>query len=168
MLGLETGPPLTENDWTVKRGYQQAGQPSHKHARQIISMVKSWLPNYEELAGRKGRIYKKVARDGYVSTINGRKQMVGKDKGYVGLNALLQGSAADIFKRGLIDTSEAIAHLGGQPVLFVHDELVSEVPIEHAEECRRLQDQAMRDAWDLYPSLQVSSSIAYNNYSEAK
>jgi DNA polymerase I-like protein with 3'-5' exonuclease and polymerase domains len=168
MLGLDTGPPLTENDWTVKRGYQQAGMPSHKHARQIISMVKSWLPNYEELAGRKGRIYKKVARDGFVSTINGRKQIVGKDKAYVGLNAIIQGSGADIFKQGFVNASEAVAHLGAQPVLLVHDEIGTECPIEHAEECRRLQDAAMRDAWDLYPSLQVSSSIAYNNYSEAK
>lgn len=168
MLGLDPGPPLTSKAWTVQRGYQKAGDPSHQQARKVIAMVKSWLPNYERLAGRNGRIYKKIERDGFVSTINGRKQIVNRDKQYVGLNALIQGSAADIFKQGIINVAEATAHLGSQPVLFVHDEVVSECPVEHAEECLRLQDQAMREAWDLDPALAVSGTIAVNDYSEAK
>lgn len=168
MLGLPTGPPLTANAWTVQRGYQREGDPSHAAARKVIAMVKSWLPGYEALAGRKGRTYDKIARDGFVSTINGRKQIVGKDKAYVGLNALIQGSAADIFKQGIVNVSEAVAHLGAQPVLFVHDEIGTECPIEHAAECQVLQDQAMREAWDLYPTLQVSGTICPNNYSEGK
>jgi DNA polymerase I-like protein with 3'-5' exonuclease and polymerase domains len=168
MLGLPTGPPLTAQAWTVKRGYQKEGDPSHAAARKVITQVKSWLPGYEDLAGRKGRIYQKLQRDGSVSTINGRKQIVGKGKEYVGLNALIQGSAADIFKRGIIAAAEATAHLGALPVLFVHDEIVTECPADAADECLRLQDAAMREAWDLSPRLAVSGGIAPNNYSEAK
>jgi DNA polymerase I-like protein with 3'-5' exonuclease and polymerase domains len=168
MLGLPTGPPLTAGAWTVQRGYQKEGDPSHAAARKVIAQVKSWLPGYEALAGRRGRTYRKIETEGFVSTINGRKQVVGKDKAYVGLNALIQGSAADIFKQGIINTAEATAHLGALPVLFVHDEIITECPAEHAEECLRLQDAAMEAAWDLDPALSVSGTIAHHNYSEAK
>lgn len=169
MLGLPTGPPLGPNAWTVKKGYQKEGDPSHAAARKVIAEVKSWLPGYDALTNRKyGRIPNKIRREGFVSTINGRKQIVNKDKEYVGLNALIQGSAADIFKQGIINVAEATAHLGALPVLFVHDEIVSECPVEHAEECLRLQDAAMMAAWDLTPALSVSGCIAVNNYSEGK
>ncbi len=169
MLGLDPGPPLGPTAWTVQRGYQKATDPCHAEARKVINKVKSWLPGYEALAGRKGgRIPEKIRRDGFVSTINGRKQIVNRDKEYVGLNALIQGSAADIFKQGVINAAEAVAHLGALPVLFVHDEIVTECPIEHAAECLALQDAAMEAAWYLNPPLSVSGSIAANNYSEGK
>ncbi|MGZ6854804.1 MAG: DNA polymerase, partial [Mycobacteriaceae bacterium] len=109
----------------VLKGWAQEGAPMHEPANQIIKTVKSWLPNYHKL---NKRIRNKIEATGYVTTLMGRRQPVKRDKAYVGLNAIIQGSAADIFKAGAIHAAEALQPLGFQPVLFVHDELVSEGP----------------------------------------
>jgi DNA polymerase-1 len=172
--GLDPGEPLGPDAWTVQRGYAKVGDPSYAPAREIINLVKSWLPGYGNLMDRPsryrpaGRVVDKVMRDGYVSTINGRRQAVNPDKSYVGLNALIQGSAADIFKIAVCLVAERTAHLGSMPVLFVHDEIGSECPREVADEVLKIQDQAMMDAWDLNPPLSCSGTIAVNNYAEAK
>lgn len=141
---------------------------SREEAKALIKAIKTALPRYNGLAGYKGRIRKKVEATGYVTTLMGRKQPVSRDKAYVGLNALIQGSAADIFKRGIVGVSESVADLGATPILFVHDEVVTEVPTKHAKECLARQEQALRDAFDLSPSLVVSSRICKKNYGEAK
>lgn len=172
--GLDVGPPLTANDWVVKKGFAKAGDPSYAPAREIIAMVKSWLPGYGDLMDRPsryrrgGRVVNKVMEDGFVSTINGRRQPVNKDKSYIGLNALIQGSAADIFKIAVCRVAEATAHLGALPILFVHDEIGTECPEEHAEEVLAIQDDIMRNAWPLSPKLAVSSAIARGSYADAK
>lgn len=131
--------------------------------------IKGALPGYWDLAGRRdSRVRTKVQMDGFVTTLMGRKQVVDKHKSYVGLNALIQGSAADVMKRGLVDAAAAVAPYGATPLLVVHDEVVIECPIEHVDIVRELTEQAMIHAADISPSLSVSSSIVYNNYAEAK
>lgn len=136
-------------------------------ARALIAKIKSSLPNFRHL---QGRIRNKVETLGYVNTIYGRKQVVPKDKGYVGLNALIQGSAADIMKLGIVAVDAAVRDLGGVPVLFVHDEIVVECPIEHAEECGRLMAEAMVQPGidlGLSPTLSVEGSITMTSYADA-
>jgi len=166
MLGLDPGPPLGPNAWAVQRGYKKASDPSHPAAKKLIATVKASLPGYIKLT--KDRITPAVKTRGYVNTIMGRRQPVNKDKVYVGLNALIQGSAADIFKQGANHVAQAVKHLDAHPVLFVHDELVLETPIPHAEEVLALQKAAMAEAYDLSPALAVTGSICMNNYSEGK
>lgn len=137
-------------------------------AKAVVNTVKGWLPGYWDLAGRDGRIPKKVRGSGYVTTIMGRKQPVNREKSYVGLNALIQGSAADIMKQAIILVAERTKHLGAVPILFVHDEVLNECPTEYAEEVLEIQQQAMIDAWDLNPPLAVSGTIAHNSYAEGK
>jgi DNA polymerase-1 len=172
--GLDIGPPLEADAWVVKKGFQKEGDPSYAPAREIISMVKSWLPGYDDLMQRgsryrrAGRFIEKVERDGFISTINGRKQCVSPDKSYIAGNAVIQGGAADIFKTAVILVAERTKHLGSMPLLFVHDEIGSECPTEYADEVLQIQDQAMREAWDLTPKLAVSSAIARGSYADAK
>lgn len=138
-----------------------------EEARALIAKIKSSLPNFRHL---QGRIRNKVETLGYVNTIYGRKQVVPKDKGYVGLNALIQGSAADIMKLGIVKVDEAVRPLGGVPVLFVHDEIVVEVPTENAEECARRMEQAMVQPGidlGLSPALSVEGSITEESYAAA-
>jgi DNA polymerase I-like protein with 3'-5' exonuclease and polymerase domains len=169
----------------VARMLRDAGLPSTiEDGRRFARKIKSSLPNYFYLT--KDRIEPKVRQDGYVSTIMGRRNPVkgcgdcasysrrcavhpeqDGDKAYVGLNALIQGSAADIFKQGLINTNAAVTPLGAKPVLFVHDEIVVECPLGREQECLQRMDTAMCGAWDLNPPLAAEGSIAYNNYAEA-
>jgi len=93
---------------------------------------------------------------------------VSPDKSYIGLNALIQGSAADIFKIAVCLVAERTAHLGSLPLLFVHDEIGSEAPAPYADEVLAIQDQAMQDAWDLHPPLSVSGTVCDWSYADAK
>jgi DNA polymerase I-like protein with 3'-5' exonuclease and polymerase domains len=170
MLGLDPAPyygadhPAILKARAAGRMWPREGW-QHAEARKVIRTVKSWLPGYNHL---NQRIRKKVETVGYVETIMRRKQPVNKDKSYVGLNALIQGSAAEIMKQGIINVAAAVKHLDAVPVLFVHDEVVLECPTVHAQECLRLTQDAMTAAWDLNPSLGVSGSICFNNYGEGK
>lgn len=138
---------------------------SKDQAKALISKIKSSLPNYYRL---NKRIRAKVEGEGYVSTLWGRTQLVNPDKAYVGLNALIQGSAADVMKQGLVNVNEVVAPLGGRPLLVVHDEVVVEVPTEYADEGLALTTQALCSAYDLKPSLEVAGTVVHTNYAEAK
>lgn len=137
---------------------------SREEAKALISKIKSSLPGYQRLMQR---IRRKIEAVGHVTTLFGRTQPVSKDKSYVGLNALIQGSAADIMKQGLVNVDEAVRDLGGTPLLVVHDEVVVEVPIEHAEEALHRTKEALIGAFDLSPSLSVEGSVVTTNYADA-
>lgn len=93
-----------------------------EQAKSIISTIKQSLPNYYRLMKR---IRTKIESVGYVNTITGRKNPVSKDKSYVGLNAIVQGSAADVLKEWLVN-SIAMTPESAQFLLPVHDEIVFE------------------------------------------
>lgn len=133
------------------------------YAKSVASKIKSNLPGYYKLMKR---VRSKIENVGYVNTIMGRKNPVSKEKSYVGLNALIQGSAADIMKQGLINVDAAVKPLGGIPLLVVHDEVVVEVPSENADEALRLTEQALISAYDLNPHLAVSGKVVTTSYAD--
>lgn len=133
-------------------------------AKALISKIKASLPRYNRL---QGRIRKKIQAQGFVNTLFGRKNPVSRDKAYVGLNALIQGSAADIMKQGLVNVDEAVREHGARPLLVVHDEIVVEAPSEYAEEVLMDTEHALRDAYDLDPPLAVTGTVVHDNYASA-
>lgn len=156
MLDLDPGPwKPTESGELV---------PTYAAAAKIIGQVKGTLPNYYKL---NSRIKSKIQKLGYVNTLWGRKQVVSKDKAYVGLDALIQGGAGDIFKQGVYLVNEAVGPLGGTPLLFVHDEIVVEVPLENRDEALGVTNQALCDAYPLDPRLAVEGGIVTTNYADA-
>lgn len=129
-------------------------------------------PYYDLIA----RIKAVVKARGYVRTMGGRPLWIprgddGRLKDYVGLNSVIQGSGADIIKLAMLRTEEALVFLGGYPLITVHDEIMSEVPEEHAEEALELQDGAMLSTADICVrgrfELAVAGTIC-DNYGEAK
>jgi len=137
---------------------------SETEAREVIKKVKDTLPNYYKFTGR---VKSKVKRLGYVNTIMGRKQVVSKDKAYVAVDALIQGGAGDIFKQGCILVDEGVRPLGGVPLLFTHDEVVVEAPLEHAQEICEITEQALCNAFPLDPPLTVEGCIVTTSYADA-
>ena len=152
---------LIDADFPVTKVDERGASPE---GAALLSKIKSSLPRYHKL---NGRIKKKLKTTGYVQTLFGRVQTVSKGKEYVGLNALIQGSAADIMKQGLVNVSESCRSLGGQPVLTVHDEIVVEIPTENAQEALPLVERAMVEAYPLAPPLSVSGTIVSTNYADA-
>lgn len=132
-------------------------------AKALISTIKGSLPGYYTLMKR---IKQKVKTHGYVETIAGRKQYINQDKAYVGLNALIQGSAADIMKEGLVRVENCLPP-SAQVLLVVHDEIVVECPTELSEWVEEDVATAMTTLpWDIDPPLTVDNCRA-RSYEDA-
>lgn len=177
MLGWPPDSVYTERDWVVQRGFFKAGDPRNLKAEAFKKLVISELRGYGKLgykgpgsgSGLMGRIGDKVAATGYVDTILGRHQWLGKDGAWKGASAVIQGSAADQFKLAVVEATPAVAYLGAYPVLFIHDEILFEGPIDAAEEIARVGSEAMSGIMpDFRPRLSVEASIGYNSWADAK
>jgi len=78
----------------------------------------------------------------------------------------IQGSAADILKRAMIDVYAALP-ANARMILTVHDELLFEVPAADAEEASALVRENMQNAAALRVPLTVDIGIG-ENWKEAK
>ncbi|MDE7386544.1 MAG: DNA polymerase I [Muribaculaceae bacterium] len=116
----------------------------------------------------------KAQAQGYVTTVMGRKRMLpdinsrnAVVRGYAernAVNAPLQGSAADIIKRAMIDIHRAIKREGlkSTMILQVHDELVFNVKPDELPRLQRLVTELMENAYHGRVRLEVSSGVASN------
>lgn len=98
---------------------------------------------------------------GFVSTLMGRRRYlpdIASDHGgrrqmaeRVATNTPIQGSAADIIKKAMVDLDGALAASGlsSRPVLQIHDELLLEAPLAEVEETSRLLVRVMEGAASL-------------------
>jgi DNA polymerase-1 len=120
------------------------------------------------------------ARDtGVVKTMFGRRRLVPELHSRNGqiraaaeretVNMPIQGTAADILKRAMIDLHAALpaAKLRGRMILTVHDELLFECPKEEAEATAALVRDLMSNAVKLSVPLDVDVGIA-ENWRDAK
>lgn len=87
------------------------------------------------------RYEREVKEFGSITTLMGREIQVDQDKAYRGLNALIQATASDLFKRAVVYA----AHAGLDTALLlpVHDELVACVPRVDADEAMVELEKAM-------------------------
>ena len=76
------------------------------------------------------------------------------------MNTPIQGSAADIIKKAMIDMNEALEKEGLQArlLLQVHDELIFEAPEEEIERLYTLVPQMMEETIALHVPLKVDAS----------
>ncbi len=96
------------------------------------------------------------------------KHKIHRAFGYTGLNALMQGSAADLMKKAMVDIWECGAcDILGAPLLTVHDELNWSVPRTRAAiRAHRETVHRMRNVADMKVPLLVSSDHG-KDWSEA-
>jgi DNA polymerase I len=86
----------------------------------------------------------------------------------VAVNLPIQGSAADIMKRAMIDVHAALGqHPEARMILTVHDELLFEVPRERAEELSEVVRDKMQGAAALNVPLTVDVGVG-DNWKDAK
>ena len=81
----------------------------------------------------------------------------------------IQGTAADILKRAMIDVHAALkrAHPQARMILTVHDELLFESPKDQADDVAKLVTEKMSSAVKLSVPLVVDAGIG-ENWTEAK
>ena len=106
--------------------------------------------------------------NGYVETLFGRKihtseiNAKGPQAGFAkraAINAPIQGTAADVIRRAMVQMPNAISHLPAKMLLQVHDELILEVVTKEIDEVSELVRVQMGKAYPLRAPLDVSVGI---------
>ncbi len=113
-----------------------------------------------------------LAREtGYVATLLGRKrivddilavnQQVRSNAENIAVNTPIQGTAADLIKKAMIEIQAALKEneLEAKMILQVHDELVFDLPIEEVDRVTRLVKEKMEGALDLAVPLVVDVGL---------
>jgi DNA polymerase-1 len=98
-------------------------------------------------------------RDGYTATLFGRRRYLPELKSdnfrvrqmgeRMALNAPIQGTAADIIKKAMVDLDAALVGRRSRLLLQIHDELVLEAPPEEVETSSKLVVDVMAGVADL-------------------
>jgi DNA polymerase-1 len=105
---------------------------------------------------------------GYVQTLFGRKihtpniTAKGPHAGFAAraaINAPIQGTAADVIRRAMVQMPDAIAHLPATMLLQVHDELLFEVEDSAVDELISVAKNVMENASDPVVKLDVKLTV---------
>jgi len=148
-----------------------------------IQTAKKFIDNYlatypgiqEYMETKKAEAYKY----GYVTTLMKRKRVIEelKNKNYMirssgermALNTPIQGSAADILKKAMVEIYEEFRNrnLKSKMLIQVHDELVFNVLNDELEEVKKIVKEIMENTFKLNVPLKVDIEVG-NNWYEAK
>jgi DNA polymerase I-like protein with 3'-5' exonuclease and polymerase domains len=120
------------------------------HARYVI---RSYYKQFSGISRWKSEEIIKARRRGYVTSLSGRRRRL-PDLGSSNdelrsraerqaINAIIQGSAADICKIAMIDTHEAFRDTGAHLLVQVHDELIAACPEDKVDEVTPIMIKAM-------------------------
>jgi DNA polymerase-1 len=103
-----------------------------------------------------------------VPELNSRNFQIRSAAERMAVNMPIQGTAADIMKRAMIDVHAALAaHPDARMILTVHDELLFEVPQKRADELAAVVREKMQSAVRLEVPLTVDVGIG-ENWKDAK
>jgi DNA polymerase I-like protein with 3'-5' exonuclease and polymerase domains len=140
---------------------------SVEEAAQIKHETLNSIPGYWDL---EERLKAAVRRRGFphVVTICGRRLHVPRDKDYVALNTLVQGTSAELMKLAMVKAAPVAARFGYAIRLVVHDELLLEGPTACVEEAQAAIVTAMESCYPLSPRLLVSANNSTLSYGGSK
>lgn len=144
---------------------------SRKEAGQYIS---NYFIKYHGVKEFIDRVVKDAHRQGYVTTLFGRRRYLPDINSSnfnlrsfaerTAMNTPIQGTAADIIKKAMIDVHNALQSekLQSRILLQVHDELILEVPEYEVEQVAKIVKQAMQQSVRLQVPLVVDVKIGKN------
>ncbi len=136
--------------------------------------IKNYLMNYLSINEYLEKVVEDAKRDGYTSTILGRRRYIpelsapnGAVRAFgkrIAMNAPIQGSAADIMKIAMINVRNRLVseNLDARIVMQVHDELVVEVRESDAERCKAIVKEEMENVLSLSVPLTVDVTSGNN------
>jgi DNA polymerase I len=141
--------------------------------------INAYFAGFPKVRGFIDRTLEDARRTGVVKTMFGRRRPVpeitskngqirsGAERAAV--NMPIQGTAADILKRAMIDVHAALAESRSQArmILTVHDELLFESPADQTDEVAALVRDKMEHAVALSVPLDVDIGVG-ENWKEAK
>jgi DNA polymerase-1 len=130
--------------------------------------VRAFIDRTLEDARATGVVKTMYGRRRLVPELNSRNGQIRFAAERVAVNLPIQGSAADIMKRAMIEVHSALApHPDARMILTVHDELLFEVPKSRARELAEVVRERMQSAAVLKVPLTVDVGIG-ENWKDAK
>jgi DNA polymerase I len=131
--------------------------------------VRRFLDALLETARETGVVKTMFGRRRLVPDLNSRNFQVRGEAERRAVNFPIQGTAADILKRAMIDVHGALAdsRTGARMILTVHDELLFEAPRETADDTAAIVRACMEGAVSLQVPLTVDIGVG-PNWKEAK
>ncbi len=137
--------------------------------------IENYFARYSGVFDFTKSVIEEAKANGFVSTMAGRKRNLPDINSAnktmremaerMAVNSVVQGSAADLMKKAMIDIHAAIEGSDSKMLLQVHDELIFEVPERGAAKLSALARDIMETVWKLSVPLkvQVSSSTHWGN-----
>ena len=147
--------------------------------KEATEYIEKYFATYPKIKSYLDGEVEKAKKDGYVTTMFGRRRPVPELKSSnfmqrsfgerVAMNSPIQGTAADIIKIAMIRVNEALrkANLRSRLILQVHDELLIETAREELKEVSQILKEEMLGAAKLAVPLEVDMHTGENWY-EAK
>ncbi len=127
--------------------------------------IDAYFAQFPEVKAYLQGVVKKATVEGYTTTLLGRRRYLpelasprfrDRQAGErMALNAPIQGSAADIIKKAMIDLDRELAGRSAEMLLQIHDELVIEVPEDEVEDVAGVTREVMESIVDLTVPLKV-------------
>lgn len=127
--------------------------------------VDAYFAQFPDVKAYMDGVVVEARRNGYTATLFGRRRYLPELKSdnfrirqmgeRMALNAPIQGTAADIIKKAMIDLEAALAGSGSTMLLQIHDELVVEAPEEDVETTAKVMREVMQGVVDLSVPLTV-------------
>ncbi len=119
--------------------------------------VKEYMEEIVQLAKQQGYVTTLLNRRRYIPEITSRNYNVRSFAERTAMNTPIQGSAADIIKKAMIDMSRRLEEekLQARLLLQVHDELIFEAPEEEIDRLKEIVPDVMENAAKLNVPLKV-------------
>ena len=123
--------------------------------------VKEYMENIVREAKEKGYVTTLLQRRRYIPEITSKNYNIRSFGERTAMNTPIQGSAADIIKKAMIDMTEKLKaeNLSTKLLLQVHDELIFEAPREELDILKKIVPEVMEQAIDLVVPLKVDYSF---------
>ena len=144
--------------------------------KEAQAFIDRYLTIYPEIKTYMENIVQYAKDHEYVETLMHRRRYIPELKSPVfmqrafgertALNAPIQGSAADILKKAMVDLHRYLKqHQRKSRILLqVHDELILEVPLDELEEMKEVVPNMMSQAMDLAVELKTSCDVGHDWY----
>ena len=131
-----------------------------------FSGVRAYLDEQVHTAREKGFVETLMGRRRYIPELSAKNWNVRQFGERVAQNTPIQGTAADMIKKAMIDVAGALARVdtGARLLLQVHDELLFEVPAGEEDALAEVVVACMEGAMELRVPLVVEGSVGESWY----
>ncbi|WP_070120513.1 DNA polymerase I [Bacillus marinisedimentorum] len=144
---------------------KEAGEFIEKYLESFPG-VKEYMTDIVQEAKQNGYVTTIMKRRRYIPDITSRNFNKRSFAERTAMNTPIQGSAADIIKKAMIDMAERLEkeNLRTRMLLQVHDELIFEAPQDEIETLKKIVPEVMEKAVDLSVPLKVDYSFGSTWY----